>query len=134
MSTIRQTAVFKASPLEVYEALMDSKKHARFTRHPAAISRRVGGKFKAYGDYIRGVNLELRPGRKIVQSWRASTWEPGVTSRVTIVLVKTAGGTKLTFVQTGVPETDRQNLSRGWRRYYWAPMRAMLAKERFAGV
>ena len=29
--TIRQTATFKASPRAVYEALMDSRKHAAFT-------------------------------------------------------------------------------------------------------
>ena len=29
--TVKQTVTFKASPHDVYEALMDSKKHAKFT-------------------------------------------------------------------------------------------------------
>ena len=49
---IRQTVTFKATPHEVYEALMDSRKHAKFTGDQANISRKVGGKISAYGDYI----------------------------------------------------------------------------------
>jgi hypothetical protein len=45
--TIRQSATFKTSPHEVYEALMDSRKHSKFTDSKASISRRIGGKFTA---------------------------------------------------------------------------------------
>jgi uncharacterized protein YndB with AHSA1/START domain len=65
--TIRQSVTIKASPRAVYEALMDSRKHAAFSGAPAQISRRPGGKFTAYGSYISGVNLELVPGKRIVQ-------------------------------------------------------------------
>jgi uncharacterized protein YndB with AHSA1/START domain len=46
-STIRQTATIGATPAEVYDALMDSKKHAAFTGSPARLSAVVGGKFSA---------------------------------------------------------------------------------------
>ena len=68
---IHQTVTFKASPHDVYEALMDSKKHAAFTGGKASISRLVGGAIMAYDDYIAGKNVELVPDRKIVQDWRA---------------------------------------------------------------
>jgi uncharacterized protein YndB with AHSA1/START domain len=45
--SIRQSVVFKAPPHEVYEALMDSKKHARFSGEEARISRKDGGKIRA---------------------------------------------------------------------------------------
>src|SRR6266498_3601 len=50
--TIRQSVTFNVVPHEVFEALMDSKKHAKFTGAPAKISRKIGGKFMAHGDYI----------------------------------------------------------------------------------
>jgi uncharacterized protein YndB with AHSA1/START domain len=59
LKTIQQSVTLKVSPHEVYEALMDSRKHSKFTGEEASISREVGGKFSAYGDYITGVNLEL---------------------------------------------------------------------------
>ena len=70
--TIRQTVAFKATPHEVFEALMDSKKHSEFTGGKAKISRNVSGKFTAYDGYAEGTNLELVKDKKIVQTWRAS--------------------------------------------------------------
>ena len=78
MSTlIRQSVTFRATPHAVYEALMDSRKHARFTQSPAKISRKVGGAISAFGDYITGRNLELMPDEKIVQAWHGADWPDG---------------------------------------------------------
>jgi activator of HSP90 ATPase len=126
--TIRQTVNLKASPHDVYEALMDSKKHARFTGGKASISREVGGKFSTYDGYAEGVNIELVPDKKIVQSWRAEDWPEGHYSRVTFSLNKAEGGTRLTFSQTDVPEEQSQDVSQGWQDYYWEPMKEMLEK------
>jgi len=126
--TIRQSVTFKARPHQVYEALMDSKKHAQFTGGKASISRQVGGKFSTYDGYAEGVNLELVPDEKIVQTWRASDWPEGNYSRVTFSLKEVAGGTRLTFTQSGVPEEQYDDVSQGWRDYYWAPMKQMLEK------
>jgi activator of HSP90 ATPase len=127
--TIKQTVTIKASAHDVYEALLDSKKHASFTGSEAVISRKVGGKFTAYDGYAEGVNLELVPDKKIVQSWRASDWPEGHYSKATFAFQATTGGTKLTFTQTDVPEEFAVDVSRGWQDYYWAPMKEMLEKQ-----
>ena len=67
---------FKASPHEVYNMLINSKKHQSLSGEPAKISRKVGGKFTAWGSHISGINLVLKPGKKIVQAWRATGWWP----------------------------------------------------------
>jgi activator of HSP90 ATPase len=126
--TIRQSATFKAGASEVYEALMDSKKHGEFTESTAKISRKVGGKFSIYDGEIQGVNLELVPSQKIVQSWRYSDWPEGHYSRATFALKEVHGGTRLTFTQTGVPEEFYDDISQGWQDYYWEPMKEMLEK------
>jgi len=124
--TIRQSVTFKASPQEVYEALMDSKKHARFTGAGASISREVGGRFTAYGGSLEGENLELVPDAKIVQSWRSDDWPEGHYSRAAFSLAKVEGGTRLTFTQAGVPEEFYEDVKQGWIDYYWEPMKQML--------
>ena len=48
MKTIKQTAEFKVSSKEVYEALMDSKKHSKFTGQKSVISQKVGRSPKLY--------------------------------------------------------------------------------------
>ncbi len=46
--TITHEVTFCASPKEVYEALIDSKKHSEYTNAAAEIDRKVGGKFAVY--------------------------------------------------------------------------------------
>ena len=126
--TIRQSVTIKASPHSVYEALMDSKKHSKFTGGKASISRKLGGKFSAYEGYAEGINLELVPDEKIVQTWRASDWPAGHYSRVTFAIKEVKVGARLTFTQSGVPEEQFGNVYQGWHDYYWAPMKQMLEK------
>jgi len=126
--TVNQTITFKANPHEVYEALMDSRKHAKFTGSKASISRKVGGKFSVFDGYSEGTNIELIQDQKIVQTWHASDWPEGHYSKVTFSLKEINGGTKLTFTQAGVPEEQYDDISQGWRDFYWMPMKEMLEK------
>jgi activator of HSP90 ATPase len=120
---IKQSVTFKTTPHEVYELLMDAKKHAQFTGGEAKISRKEGGKFSISGGDISGVNLELVPDQKIVQSWRYSDWPEGVYSKATFTLETVAGGTRLTFTQSGVPDDKYEDIKQGWKDYYWVPMK-----------
>jgi len=125
---IRQTVTFRAAPKDVYEALMDSRTHARFTGAKASISRKVGGKISAYDGYVSGTNLELVENRKIVQSWRAGDWPEGHESRVAFTLAKVPGGTRLTFAHSGVPDAQYASIKEGWIEFYWEPMKKLLEK------
>ena len=68
--TIKQRVKFRAAPETVYELLADSRKHTAVTGRKATISRKVGGTFSAGEDDVTGVNVDLVPGRRIVQAWR----------------------------------------------------------------
>jgi activator of HSP90 ATPase len=129
MKNIKQTATFKASTHEVYEALMDSKKHSEFTGGKAVISRKVGGKFTAYDGYAEGKNIELVPDKKIVQTWRAADWPEGQVSQVTFLIEEVGVKTRLTFTQTGIPDEQAADIADGWREYYWKPMKLLLGKK-----
>ena len=124
--TIRQTVTLLATPHDVFEMLMDSKKHAKFSGAIAAISRKVGGKFSAYDGYCAGKNLELIPDEKIVQEWRASDWKETEVSKVTFQLSPTKNGTKLSFTQSGVPDKHVDAIKQGWKDFYWEPMKKLL--------
>ncbi len=124
--TIRHTVIFKATPHDIYEALMDSSKQAKFTGAGAAISREVGGNFAAYDGGIGGVNLELEPDTKIVQSWRctADGWPEGHYSRLSLTLKQTGDGhARLVLVHEGVPDASYETCDSGWRHAYWEKMK-----------
>lgn len=126
--TIEQTETFKATPHDVYELLMVSEKHTEFTGAKATISREVGGSFTAYDGALSGTILKLVPDSKIVKSWRGSDegWVPGHYSTATFSLEAIDGGTRLTFVQTGVPEASYEQINKGWQTYYWPKMKEYL--------
>lgn len=124
--TIRQSATFKATPHQVYEALMDSRQHSAFTGDEAKISRKVGGKISAGSGYISGSNLELVPDEKIVQAWHASDWPDGHMSKATFALAAVPAGTRLTFTHSGVPDEHYEEIKQGWIDFYWSPLREYL--------
>lgn len=124
--TIKQGTMFRAAPHEVYEALMDSKKHAKFSGDTAKISRKVGGRISAYGGWIEGRNIKLVKDKLIVQEWRGSDWPKGHYSIAKFMLKAAPGGTKLMFSQTGVPADMYKDISDGWKEFYWEPMKSML--------
>jgi len=126
--TIQQTVIFKAPPLRVYEILMDSRKHQSLSGERAYISKKVGGRFTAWGSHISGFNLALKPGEKIVQAWRATGWWPDYYSVVIFDLYKAGSGTELKFTQIGVPPSRYSGHYRGWIETYWTPMKEIFIK------
>ncbi len=130
MKKITQTILFQASAHDVFELLMNSAKHAAFTGEAATISRKVGGTFTAYGEYITGENVEIVKDSKIVQKWRAADWPEGVFSTVTFSIVAVVGnGCKLVFTQEGVPDEQFESIKQGWNEFYWDPMKEYLGED-----
>jgi len=128
--TLQQTVTFKASPRQVYDLLMDSKKHQSLSGERAKISKKVGGKFTAWGSHISGINLVLKPGSKIVQAWRATGWWPDHYSIAIYDIKKMRSGSKLKFTQIGIPPHRYSGHYRGWIEAYWTPMQEIFATGR----
>ncbi len=124
MKTIEQTVSFTAPPAAVYEALLNSDKHAAFTGEPANIDPRVGGSASAYGGKVTAINLELVEGSLIVQAWRPANLPPGVFTLVRYDLAAKDGGTELKFSQSSIPDEIAPHLESGWKERYWTPLTA----------
>lgn len=127
--TIHQTIYFSASPFEVFESLMDEKKHAAFTNSRAKIDRKIGGEFSVWDGYATGVNKELIQDKLIVQTWRASDWPESAESIVKFEISKEGDKTKLVFTQTGVPNDFENDVANGWKDFYWEPLEKYLSKK-----
>ena len=137
---IHQEVVFKANRARIYEALMDSKKFDAVTKlsaamtsgmmpagsAPASVSQEAGGAFTAFGGYVTGRQIELVPGQRIVQAWRAGSWDPGVYSIARFELVEQGTATKLVFDHTGCPSGEAAHLAEGWKGNYWEPLAKFL--------
>jgi activator of HSP90 ATPase len=118
----------KVTPAELYALFMDSAKHSAATGAPAKVSRKVGGKWSAFGGMILGKNLVLVPNRMIVQAWRSSAWKEADPDSVLIVrFEKSPGGATAHLAHVGVPQYDHEGVTEGWKKYYWEPWKVHLA-------
>ena len=126
--TIKQEIEFESPPHEIYEAYMDSEKHAKFSGQKANISRVAGGSYSAYDGHISGYNIKLVKDERIIQYWIAKTkgWPKGHLSRVEFVFKKHGSGTQLKFTHSSVPEELCSSIEMGWHKHYWEPMKKML--------
>jgi uncharacterized protein YndB with AHSA1/START domain len=126
---IRCSTVIKASPKQIYDAWLDGKQHAAMTGgNRATGSARVGSRFTAWDSYIEGRNLELEPGKQIVQEWRASDFPKNApSSRLEVKLARATGGTRVTLVHSEIPRGMGAGYLDGWKNFYFLPM-----KEHFA--
>lgn len=136
---IHQEVTFNATPARVYAALTDAKqfdsvvqlsaaaKSMALPNKPVEISRELGGAFSAFGGYISGRQIELIPGQRIVQAWRAASWPAGVYSIARFDLAADGARTKLIFDHTGFPQGDAGHLLTGWNGNYWEPLAKFLA-------
>jgi activator of HSP90 ATPase len=118
--TIHQEIEFKATPEQLYEALLDSKQFTEFSGRPAEINRGAGGALSLFKGHIVGRNLELVPNERIVQAWRVVTWPEGAYSIVRFDLKPQGSGTHLVFDHIGFPEGLHDHLAAGWEENYWS--------------
>jgi uncharacterized protein YndB with AHSA1/START domain len=129
--TIKQRVKFKAAPDTVYELLADSKKHTAVTGQKASISDKVGGTFSTSGNDVTGINVDLVPGRRIVQAWRHRRFPEGIFSMAAVTLTPTPdGGTELVLTHRGVPKHLIPETEQTWREQYWARMKKYFENEK----
>jgi uncharacterized protein YndB with AHSA1/START domain len=133
--SIHQEIVFKSSRKRVYEALTQADQFtkaislSKFSGDSAAvISREAGGAFSLFGDHIVGRHIELVPNERLVQAWRAASWERGVYSIVRFDLKEQGDQTRIIFDHTGFPNGLAEHLLEGWNSHYWEPLQKYLAQ------
>lgn len=127
--TIQQTVKLTASPEELFNTYLDSKKHAAVIGSTVSIGRRVGGKFMAFDGMVTGTNLLIIPKRLIVQSWRARIWKrTDLDSILILTFSKAPGGGRISLVHVNVPNHDHAGVNKGWHKYYWKPWKAYLKR------
>jgi activator of HSP90 ATPase len=139
---IHQQVLFQASRNRVYRALTDSVEFERVVRlseavasgmvpaaaKPSRISRNVGGAFSLFGGYISGLQVELVRDQRLVQAWRAASWNPGEYSIASFMLADEGSATRLIFDHRGFPAGAAQHLAAGWHGNYWQPLAKVLAQ------
>lgn len=123
-STISQSVFIKAPPEKVYEAYINPRIHSTFTGAKATGAPRVGSSITAWDGYITGKNMKLQKGKLIIQKWRSSEFPKEYKSSTLKISLKRKGkGTQLTMVHSEIPKSRQKDLSSGWQKFYWKPLK-----------
>lgn len=140
-AAIHQEVVFAASASRLYRTLTDTAEFDKVVQQsaamttqmksklgntPTAIDARPGGSFVLFGGYITGHTLELVADRRIVQAWRAGSWDEGIHSIARFELVAEGKGARIVFDHTGFPNAAAAHLAEGWHINYWQPLAKVL--------
>jgi activator of HSP90 ATPase len=138
-AAIHQEVIFAASPERLYRTLTDAQLFDKvmlasgalqamgLQSTPCQISAEPGGAFSLFGGYVTGRHIELSPGVRIVQAWRAGSWAPHIYSIARFELAPHPQGVNLSFDHTGIPNDEALSLATGWRKHYWQPLSKVLA-------
>lgn len=120
--------VLPATPEQVYAAWLDSTAHGEMTGGAANTSAEVGAAHSAWDGYITGKNLALKPGARILQSWRSEEFpDDAPDSTIEVLLRAVDAGTELTLVHRDVPDDQADDYEQGWLDHYFEPMHAYFA-------
>ncbi|MGG4169001.1 SRPBCC family protein [Rossellomorea vietnamensis] len=128
--TIHEELTFKATADQMYKTLTDSSQFSEMTGGaPTDIQAEEGGSFSLFGGMITGRNIELVPGKRVVQAWRAVNWDEGVYSLVNFEWKQQENGTQLVFDHVGFPEGQGEHLTAGWHENYWKNLKKFFGEE-----
>jgi len=120
---LRLATVLPAEPATIYDCWVSGKKHTEMTGSNATSDLKKGGAFTAWDGYITGRHLVLERGKRIVQAWRTTEFpSASPDSTVEIRLSKVSRGTKISLLQSDIPDGQSDQYAEGWLEHYFDPM------------
>ena len=145
--SIHQQVTIPAGRREIYAILADAAALSALCGMGGTAGRTEGAEFTAFNGHVTGRQVELVPGRRIVQAWRFPAWAPGTYTIVRFTLESDNSnitgngadeGTILIIDQDGYPDgTDalgcheswHDHLDEGWRWFYLTPLARHVAEQ-----
>ncbi len=125
--------LFNVSPHEVFELIIDERKHQEFSNSYVEIPRKVGGNCNWYNSMF-GEIVELVQDKRIVHTWRGNDWPENHYAIVYFDFIEISEGVLIQFKLKDIPDVEPFNTigwKKGWEVAYWKPMREWLKRNRF---
>jgi len=121
--------IITATPDEVYLALTTEITIQLWTSDFAHFIAELGTEFSMWDGSIIGKNLELEPGKKIVQQWYFGEEETDTPSIVTLKLHEHKQGTSMEVRQSNIPDEAYDDISEGWDNAYAGALQEFYEEE-----
>lgn len=121
MKTYHKYYKIKASPEDVYNALVKPFAIALWSGSPAQMEEKAGTEFSLFNGDISGVNLEFIPNEKIVQEWFFGDQKEQ--SIVTMLFRQDKNACQIELNHTNIPDASFEDMKTGWDNYYFGGLK-----------
>lgn len=108
----------------IFSAMTNPVTLELWTGFPADMNTAEGSEFAMWGGDITGKILKVEHGKTLVQQWYFD--QPEEPSIVTILLSEENSKTLVDLTHTNIPDEAYENISIGWRDYYFKPLKKFL--------
>lgn len=126
---IQQSVRFSMAARMLYKSWVDPKQHGAFTGGPAKIGPNPGDKFSAFEGMIFGETIFSVPGRLLVMRWRSKKFKKNDPDSILVIeFVQEGRSGRIDLVHVNVPAHDHADVTKGWNKYYWGPLRGYLRR------
>jgi activator of HSP90 ATPase len=129
MKNIKKHYHIKAKADDIFTALTNPLTIEIWSGAAAVMQPVEGTEFSLWDGDITGINIEIEPGKKIVQEWYFEDEEgisPKEKSIVTIKLHDEGNSTDVELLHLNIPDEAFENIADGWDRYYFKPLKELV--------
>ena len=122
---ISMTVTLNAKPVDVFDALTDSKQILVWSGQRGRVERKIGGKFEMFDGWVKGSVLAYQQGKALSYTWLPDDWDAATKpSIVRYSFVRTKSGTKIVLHHSGFPdEQARKEHHGGWTEHVFEPLK-----------
>ncbi|XP_041831524.1 activator of 90 kDa heat shock protein ATPase homolog 1-like [Melanotaenia boesemani] len=110
---------FQTSADELYRTFINQEFVQVFTRSPAVMDGRKGGRFQLLDGSVCGEFTQLVPDQKIEMRWRFRSWPSEHYATISLELEDQGDETELRMECRGVPAGQEDSTREGWTRFYF---------------
>jgi len=117
----RDSILIEADPDLVFDYFTRPEALVRWMGDRAVVDPKPGGEFTLWFDErcVQGRYVEVDRPRRLVITWgrRGSRDMPPFSSTLEVNLTPEPGGTRVSIVHSGLPDSERPRHALGWRHY-----------------
>ena len=124
---IEQMYIIKAPINDVWRAFVDPVKIKEWSKSAVVMDDKEGTEFSLWDGDIHGTNTKIIPEKLLAQDWYGDkNWkEP---SKLSLYFESNGKETVINLVQDNVPVGDAKDISNGWAKFYFGPLKKMVEK------
>ncbi len=121
MKSFSHIYIINAPLKQVWNALTIPEEIENWGAGPAQMEDLPGARFSLWNGEIHGWNTKVVSQKELHQDWFGGKWsEP---SKVVITLNQSERQTKVELHHTNIPDSDFEDIKKGWSQYYFGPLK-----------